>query len=270
MTRVSVHGAAGRMGRSIVKVLVEDKGATLVSAIDRGGHPALGQDAGLLAGLNEPLGVAVTSSLEAALERAEVVIDFTLPDAARSLFEACALRRVAAVVGTTGLDAAARAALDALCKVAPVVVAPNYSVGVNALWALAAQAVRLLGPEYDIEIVEMHHRHKVDAPSGTAVRLTEVVAQARGVDPNVAVRSGRSGQVGARSAGEIGVHALRGGDVVGEHTLILAGPGERIELTHRAHSREIFALGAVRAAHFVVGRPPGLYDMADVLGIAPS
>jgi len=270
MTRVSVHGAGGRMGRSIVKVVVEDKGATLVSAVERGGSPALGQDVGVLAGLQEPLGVLVTSSLEEALERAEVVIDFSLPDASRSLFQACASRRVAAVVGTTGLDQAARSALDALCRVAPVVVAPNYSIGVNAFWALAAQAVRLLGPEFDIEVVEMHHRHKVDAPSGTAVRLTEVVAQARGLDPNVAVRSGRSGQVGARPDGEIGVHALRGGDVVGDHTLVLAGPGERIELTHRAHSREIFALGAVRAAHFVVGRAPGLYDMADVLGIAPS
>jgi 4-hydroxy-tetrahydrodipicolinate reductase len=270
MTRVSVHGAAGRMGRSIVKVLVEDKGATLVSAIDRGAHSALGQDAGVLAGLHEPIGVVLTSSLEAALERAEVVIDFSLPDAARALFQACAARRVAAVVGTTGLDAPARAALDALSKVAPVVVAPNYSVGVNALWALAAQAVRVLGPEFDIEIIEMNHRHKVDAPSGTAVRLTEVVAQARGVDPTSVVRSGRVGQVGPRSPDEIGVHAVRGGDIVGDHTLVLAGPGERIELTHRAHSREIFALGAVRAAHFVVGRAPGLYDMADVLGIAPS
>jgi 4-hydroxy-tetrahydrodipicolinate reductase len=199
-----------------------------------------------------------------------VVIDFSLPDAARSLFHACAVRRIAAVVGTTGLDAPARAALDALSRVAPVVVAPNYSVGVNALWALAAQAVRLLGPEYDIEIVELHHRHKVDAPSGTAMRLTEIVAQARGLDPVKAVRSGRVGQVGARTDGEIGVHALRGGDVVGDHSLVLCGPGERIELTHRAQSRDIYALGAVRAAHFIVGRPPGVYDMADVLGIAPS
>lgn len=269
MTRVSVHGAAGRMGRSIVRALVDDKGATLVSAIERGSHSALGQDAGVLAGLPEPLGIALTSSLEAALERAEVVIDFSLPDAATSLFAACASRRVGAVVGTTGLDAPARIALDNLCKVAPVVVAPNYSVGVNVLWALAAQAVRLLGPEYDIEIVEMHHRHKLDAPSGTAVRLTEVVAQARGVDALRAVRPGRTGQTGARTQEEIGVHALRGGDVVGDHMLVLAGPGERIELTHRAQSREIFALGAVKAAHFVVGKPPGLYEMTDVLGITP-
>jgi 4-hydroxy-tetrahydrodipicolinate reductase len=257
------------MGRSIVRVLVDDKAATLVSAIERGTHSALGQDAGVLAGLPEPLGIALTSSVEAALERAEVVIDFSLPDAAASLFHACAQRRVAAVVGTTGLDGNARAALDALIKVAPVVVAPNYSVGVNVLWALAAQAVRLLGPEYDIEIIEMHHKHKLDAPSGTAVRLVDVVAQARGLDPAKAVRPGRMGQVGARTPDEIGVHALRGGDVVGDHTLILAGPGEQIELTHRAHSREIFALGAVKAAHFVVGKPPGLYDMTDVLGITP-
>jgi 4-hydroxy-tetrahydrodipicolinate reductase len=269
MTRVAVHGAAGRMGRSIVKVLDEDKGATLVSAIERGGHSALGQDAGVLAGLSEPLGVALTSSLEAALERAEVVIDFSLPDAAASLFAACAQRRVAAVVGTTALDTPARASLDALCKVAPVVVAPNYSVGVNVLWALAAQAVRLLGPEYDIEIVEMHHKHKVDAPSGTAMRLLDVVAQARGVEASRAVRPGRTGVTGARTQEEIGVHALRGGDVFGDHTLVLAGPGERIELTHRAQTRDIFALGAVKAAHFVVGKAPGLYEMTDVLGITP-
>jgi 4-hydroxy-tetrahydrodipicolinate reductase len=150
------------------------------------------------------------------------------------------------------------------------VAAPNYSVGLNALWAVAAQAVRVLGPEFDIEIVETHHRHKVDAPSGTALRFAEVVAQARGLDAKTAMRHGRVGQVGARTEGEIGMHAIRGGDVVGDHTLILAGPGERIELTHRAHTREIFALGAVRAAHFVVGRAPGLYDMADVLGIAPT
>jgi 4-hydroxy-tetrahydrodipicolinate reductase len=258
------------MGRNLVKVLIEDNGATLVSAVERGGHAALGQDAGVLAGQSEPIGVVVTSSLEAALERAEVVIDFSLPDAARSLLQACLAKRVAAVIGTTGLDNAARQALDALAKVAPVVAAPNFSIGLNAFWALAAQAVRLLGPDFDIEVVEMHHRHKVDAPSGTAIRLTEVVAQARGVDPASAVRSGRSGQVGPRSTGEIGVHALRGGDIIGDHSLVLAGPGERVELTHRANSREIYALGAVRAAHFVVGRPPGLYDMADVLGIAPS
>jgi 4-hydroxy-tetrahydrodipicolinate reductase len=270
MTRIAVHGAGGRMGRSIVKVLAEDRAATLVSAMDRADHAAIGQDAGLLAGWPEPLGVALTAAVRGALEHAEVVIDFSLPLAARALFELCAERRVAAVVGTTGLDAPAKRALDALCRVAPVVVAPNYSIGVNVLWALAAQAARLVGPEFDIEIIEMHHKHKVDAPSGTALRLTEVVAQARGLDPARAVTAGRTGVTGARPADEIGVHALRGGDVVGDHTLVLAGPGERIELTHRAHTREIFARGAVRAAHWVTGRPPGVYEMADVLGIAAT
>jgi 4-hydroxy-tetrahydrodipicolinate reductase len=270
MTRIAVHGASGRMGRSIINILAEDKAATLVSAIDRPGHATLGQDAGVLAGLPEPLGVALTSVLPAALEHAEVVIDFSSLEATRVLLKACSERRVAAVVGTTGLDTPTRAAVEALSKVAPVVLAPNYSVGVNVLWALAAQAVRLLGPEYDIEIVEMHHKHKVDAPSGTALRLTEVVAQARGLDPARAIVAGRRGQAGPRRNEEIGVHAVRGGDVVGDHTLVLAGPGERIELTHRAHTREIFARGAVRAAHWVCGRAPGLYEMADVLGITPS
>jgi 4-hydroxy-tetrahydrodipicolinate reductase len=270
MTRMAVHGAAGRMGHNLVRVIAEDKAAVLVSAIDRADHAALGQDAGVLAGLPEALGVTLSAALRNALEHAEVVIDFSQPAAARALFEVCAERRIAAVVGTTGFDAATRAALDALCRVAPVVVAPNYSVGVNVLWALAAQAVRLLGSDYDIEIIEMHHKHKIDAPSGTAVRLTEVVAQARGLDPARSAMHGREGQVGARRPDEIGVHALRGGDVVGDHTLVLAGPGERIELTHRAHTREIFARGAVRAAHWVSGRAPGLYDMTDVLGIAAS
>jgi 4-hydroxy-tetrahydrodipicolinate reductase len=165
------------------------------------------------------------------------------------------------------MDAACRRELDALGKVAPVVAAPNFSIGVNVLWALCERAVQLLGEDFDLEVVEMHHKHKVDAPSGTALRLTEVVARARGLDPALAAVPGRSGQVGARKRGEIGVHALRGGDVVGDHTLFLAGPGEQLEITHRAHSREIFARGAVRAAHWVVGRPPAVYDMADVLGI---
>jgi 4-hydroxy-tetrahydrodipicolinate reductase len=145
-------------------------------------------------------------------------------------------------------------------------IAPNYGVGVNVLWALAVRAVRLLGPDYDIEIVETHHHHKLDAPSGTAARLTEIVAQARGVDAVSAVRAGRAGQLGARRHDEIGVHALRGGDVVGDHTLVLAGAGERVELTHRAHGREIYALGALRASRFIAGKAPGRYDMADVLG----
>jgi 4-hydroxy-tetrahydrodipicolinate reductase len=254
------------MGRSILEVVLEDPAAHLVAALDRAGHPSVGQDVAVLLGRAAPLLLIVTDDLETALAEAEVVIDFTTPAATRALLERCARAGIAAVVGTTGMDAACERAVDALAKVAPVVVAPNFSVGVNVLMALAERAARALGPDFDLEIVEMHHKHKVDAPSGTAVRLAEVVARARDLDPARAVVHGRSGQVGARRSEEIGVLALRGGDVVGDHTLILAGPGERIEITHRAHGRQIFARGAVRAAHWVVGRPAGRYDMADVLG----
>jgi 4-hydroxy-tetrahydrodipicolinate reductase len=171
------------------------------------------------------------------------------------------------VIGTTGLDAATRAALERAAERVPVVYAPNYSQGINALYFLAGRAAELLGPSFDAEIVEMHHRYKMDAPSGTAVRLAEVVATAKRLDAERAIRHGRSGQVGERPLEEVGVLALRGGDVVGEHTLYLVGDGERIELTHRATDRLIFARGAVRAAHWVVGRSAGLYDMIDVMGI---
>jgi len=267
MTAIAVHGAAGRMGRTVLETALEDPHARLVAALDRPGHAALGHDAALLVGRAEAVRVPLTEDLDAALAQAQVVIDFSSVDASRRLLEACAKIKVAAVVGTTGMDAECRAALEVLAKVAPVVYAPNFSVGVNVLWALAERAVRLLGEGFDIEIIEMHHKHKVDAPSGTAERLVEMAARARGLNPEHAVVPGRAGQVGARRSEEIGVHALRGGDVVGDHTLVLAGPGERLELTHRAHSRQIFARGAVRAAHWVASRPPGLYGMADVLGI---
>lgn len=266
MTEIAVHGAAGRMGRAVIDVVLEDPRARLCAALERAGHPALGQDAGVLAG-RAPTGLLLTGDLASALARAQVVIDFSGPESTRALLEGCAQARVAAVVGTTGMDAPCRQALEALARVAPVVFAPNFSVGVNILWSLCERAVQLAGEEFDLEIVEMHHRNKVDAPSGTAVRMAEVVAGARGLDPERAVVPGRAGQVGARGSHEIGVHALRGGDVVGDHTLVLAGPGERLELTHRAHGRQIFARGALRAAQWVASRPAGLYGMADVLGI---
>lgn len=267
MTRIAVHGAAGRMGRNVIAVVGADPKAELVAAVEHTGHAALGTDAELLAGRAEPGGVKVETDLDRALERAQVVIDFSAPAATRVVLERCAARKVPAVVGTTGMDASTKEALNALAKLAPVVYAPNFSVGVNVFWALCERAVALLGDDFDLEVVEMHHKHKVDAPSGTAARLTEVIARARGLSPETAVVHGRSGLVGARRSQEIGVHALRGGDVVGDHTLYLSGPGEQLELTHRAHSREIFARGAVRAAHWVVGRPAGLYDMTDVLGL---
>ena len=266
MVQVAIHGAAGRMGQSIASVLHDDPQATLVAAMDRDGSELIGRDMGQLTA-GAPSGVCVTSDVEEFLSNVEVVIDFSVASASAKLLPLCAGQHIPMVVGTTGFDAETRAGLERAAERVPIVFAPNYSQGVNALYFLAARATELLGPTFDAEIVEIHHRHKVDAPSGTAVRLGEVVAVAKQLDPERAVSHGRSGHVGARPLEEVGVMALRGGDVVGEHTLYLVGEGERIELTHRATDRSIFARGAVRAAHWVVGRPAGLYDMADVMGI---
>jgi 4-hydroxy-tetrahydrodipicolinate reductase len=263
--KVAVCGAAGRMGRVLLDLVLQDATAELVAAVEDPKSPALGQDAGMLAGSLKKVGVAVTDNLDSAVAAAQVAIDFSTPAAERALIAACIKHRVPAVLGATGLDATDE--LNKLAEIVPVVWAPNFSVGVNALIYLAARAVELLGPEFDIEIIEMHHRNKVDAPSGTAIRITEAVSKARGVNQANAIVHGRTGDVGARTANEIGVLALRGGDVVGEHTLVLAGPGERLELTHRAHSRIIFARGALRAAHWIIEQKPGRYDMADVLSL---
>ncbi len=265
--RFAVHGAAGRMGRAIVEVLREDPEAELVSAIEHAGSAALGIDAGILAG-GGALGVKLNSELDASLEGVDVLIDFSLPAASAALFDACALRGVPVVTGTTGLDEGGEAALARLTAAVPVVAAPNFSQGVTALFHLAAEAAAMMGPAFDAEVVEMHHRRKVDAPSGTAVRLAEVVANAKGWSLEKVENHGRSGQVGARPDDEVGVMTLRGGDVVGEHTLFLVGMGERIELTHRATDRAIFARGAVRAGHWARSQNPGRYDMSDVMGIA--
>lgn len=275
---LAIHGAGGRMGRAIAEIVAKDvaEGAAdgvsldeafvVTGAIEREGSPHLGSDFGTVTG-GPASGVLITADLAAGLANADVAIDFTGPASTRRFVEACAERGVPAVVGTTGLDAPALAALDEAAKHVPVVFAPNMSVGVNLLFHLAARAAALLGPDFDAEIVEMHHRNKVDSPSGTAQRLAEVVAGAKGLDLERDAVHGRSGQVGARPDSQIGVMTLRGGDVVGEHTLMLAGAGERLELTHRATDRGIFARGAVRAARWVVGREVGRYDMADVLGI---
>jgi 4-hydroxy-tetrahydrodipicolinate reductase len=254
------------MGRSVVEILLDQPEAKLSGALEHVGHSALGQDAAVLAG-RSATGVKISSDLDAALKASDVVVDFSTVRGCRELLGGCVTHGRAAVIGTTGLDAACRDAIALLAQVAPVVVTPNYSVGVNVLFALARRAVQLAGDEFDLEIVEMHHKHKVDAPSGTAAQLLEVVAHARGLSADGDAVHGRRGETGARGTREIGMHALRGGDVVGDHTLILAGPGERLELTHRAHGRHIFARGAVRAALWVAKQPPGVYGMTDVLGI---
>lgn len=266
MVQVAIHGAAGRMGLSIASVLNDDLEGNLVAAMDREDSDLLGQDMGVLTG-RAPSGVTITADVEAFLRNVEVVIDFSIARASAKILPICAGQHIPMVIGTTGLDAETHAALERAAERVPIVFAPNYSQGVNALYFLAARATELLGPDFDAEIVEIHHKRKVDSPSGTAVRLGEVVAAAKSLDPAQAVTHGRSGHVGARPLDEVGVMALRGGDVVGEHTLYLVGEGERIELTHRATDRSIFARGAVRAAHWVVDRPAGLYDMADVMGI---
>jgi len=254
------------MGLSIASVLRDDPDGNLVAAMDREDSNLVGQDMGTLTG-GAPTGVTITADLEEFLANVEVVIDFSIAAATSKLLPVCAGQHIPMVIGTTGLDADTHAALERAAEHVPIVFAPNYSQGVNALYFLAARATELLGPAFDAEIVEIHHKRKVDSPSGTAVRLGEVVATAKRLEADRAVVHGRSGQIGARPRDEVGMMALRGGDVVGEHTLYLVGEGERLELTHRATDRTIFARGAVRAAHWVLGRSAGLYDMADVMGI---
>jgi 4-hydroxy-tetrahydrodipicolinate reductase len=266
MIKVAVPGAAGRMGRAIIKVLAETDEAELAAAIERPGHADLGKDAGTLAGL-APAGVQLTHQLDQALEVADVIIDFTAPAATAWTVSRAADAEVGLVIGTTGLGEAERRAVERAAEKVPVVWSPNMSVGVNLVFGLLETAARALGDGYDVEIVELHHRQKRDAPSGTAVRMAEVLAEALGRDLGQVGVYGRRGDVGARTPEPIGVHAVRGGDVVGDHTVHFLGLGERVEITHRASSRDTFARGAVRAALWLGDRDPGLYDMQDVLGL---
>jgi 4-hydroxy-tetrahydrodipicolinate reductase len=256
--RVVVPGGAGKMGRMVIDA-VREAGAEVAGVVERRGHPSVGRPASD--------GLVVGDDFAAALAGADVYIDFTAPEAAGAHVEAAAARGVAAVIGTTGLPAEARAAIIRAGATIPVVVAPNFSLGVTLVCALVEQAARVLGEGYDLEVVELHHRMKRDAPSGTALAIAEALARGRGLDLAAARRAGRDGDVGARPAAEIGLHAVRGGDVVGEHTAHFLGPDERIEITHKASSRAVFARGAVRAARWAIGKPPGVYAMRDVLGL---
>jgi 4-hydroxy-tetrahydrodipicolinate reductase len=264
--KIGIVGAGGRMGQALVREIAADAQFALAAACDRPGLSAIGKDAGALAGL-EPLAVAIGDSPALVVEASQAVIDFTAPDATANLAPLCALKGVAHIVGTTGLTPTHEAALKNAAQKIPVVYAPNMSVGVTLLSALTEKVASLLGEEFDIEIVEMHHRMKRDAPSGTALGLGRAAAKGRGVSLDQTADHERWGEVGARVKGKIGFAALRGGDVVGDHTVIFAAEGERIELTHKASSRTIFARGAVRAAAWAVGKPPGLYTMRDVLAI---
>jgi len=265
--RVAIVGCAGRMGQMLLKLLINAPGVVVVGGTERRGSPAMGQDLGALAGV-EPLGISVTEDASLLFETADVVVDFTNPSATVLHASLAAKFGCAHVVGTTGLDADQIAAISRSAQRTAIVLAANMSLGVNLLQQVVEEVARILDPEWDIEIVEMHHRHKVDAPSGTALALGEAAARGRNVALRRVARRSRDGQVGPRQRGEIGFAALRGGDVVGDHTVIFAADGERVEITHKASSREIFARGAVKAVLWAAGKKPGLYSMRDVLGFS--
>lgn len=241
--KILINGARGRMGNALIGCAGRDPGLTVEAALD------IGDDLGGF------------------LPKCQVAIDFTHATTTASVAAACAGCGIPLVIGTTGQSDDDLAKIRTAAETLPIVMAPNFSVGVNALFWLTAEAARILGPGFDLEVVEMHHRLKKDAPSGTAKRLCEVLAEVRGWDADSVLCHGRSGMPGERPASEIGMHSLRGGDVVGDHTVVFAGDGERVELTHKASSRDTFATGALRAAKWLIGRPPGLYDMQDVLGL---
>ena len=265
-TRIVITGAAGRMGRTLVGASRELQDVRLTGAVEAPGNACVGQDVGMLAGVGE-IGVRVGDSLEAIGGDFDVLIDFTLADASTENIHICRAAGKRAVVGTTGFSATQRARVAEDAEHIAVVLAPNMSVGVNLCFKLLDVAARALGDEVDVEIIEAHHRHKVDAPSGTAVRMGEIVAQALGRDLADCAVYGREGHTGERDRMTIGFETVRAGDIVGEHTVMFAGQGERVEITHRASSRSNFAHGALRAARWIMSKDAGLYDMQDVLGL---
>jgi 4-hydroxy-tetrahydrodipicolinate reductase len=267
MADVVVAGAAGRMGSRLVALLQSETELRLVAALEAPGHPALGRDAGESAGVGR-LGVPIGADVEAALSKDRILIEFSVPEASLDHVRLVGRHGGRAVIGTTGFTPAQREELAQIGRGTPLLVSPNMSVAVNVAFKVLADMARMLGDDYDVEIVETHHRFKKDAPSGTALRMAEVVAQALGRDLGKTAVYDRHDRLAERTRTEIGVVALRSGDVVGEHTVSFGSLGERLELTHRAHSRDNFARGALRAARFIATAPPGLYSMQHVLGLA--
>jgi len=263
-TRIAIHGAAGRMGRAVIQAALATQGIKLVAAIDRKDNAELGEDVASVVG-QAPIGVSVGYVIDPAAEPFEVLVDFTQPEATLSALDLCRSHKKAMVIGTTGFTPAQREMIEAVAKDIPICTAANFSIGVNVVLSLLGDAARLLGEPYDVEIVEAHHRHKTDAPSGTALAMGEEVAQALGRNLRDCAVYGREGQTGARARQTIGFATVRGGDVIGDHTVMFLGEGERVEISHKATSRLNFAQGALRAAAWVAGRKPGLYSMQDVL-----
>ena len=264
-TRLAIAGVSGRMGRALLEAIAAEPSCALVSAIARPGSPLVGLDAGVIYGTVS--GVMVGDEIAPALANAQALIDFTRPEATLAYLEVCVATQIPIVIGTTGFNEADTRRIQAAAQHIPIVFAPNMSVGVNLLMKLAELAARVLDKGYDIEIIEAHHRHKIDAPSGTALGLGRAVANTLNRDLAACAVYGREGVTGERSPETIGFATVRGGDIVGDHTLMFAGIGERIELTHKASSRATFTQGALRAANWLQGQPPGLYDMRDVLNL---
>lgn len=266
MTRIAISGAAGRMGRALISACRQAEDLSVTVALERGGHELLGLDAGTVAGVGE-LGVRIISDLAGAADDFDVLIDFTRPDVTLANLAVCRAASRRMVIGTTGLDESQKAEIAAAGNAMAIVFAPNMSVGVNLCLKLLDMAARVLGDTVDIEIIEAHHRHKIDAPSGTALRMGEVVAAALGRDLKQCAVYGRQGQTGERQRQTIGFETIRAGDIVGDHTVMFAADGERVEISHKASSRMTFANGAVRAAAWLADQPKGVFDMQDVLGL---
>ena len=264
-TRIGIVGAGGRMGRMLIEATLKGEGVVLGAAFDVPGSPAIGKNAGELVGL--PADVLITDDVAAGLKQIDVLIDFTRPQGTLVHLELCRQAGVGMVIGTTGFEADGKAAIAAAARDIPVVFAPNMAVGVNVVFKLLDMAARIMNQGYDIEVVEAHHRMKIDAPSGTALRMGEVVAAALGRDLEECAIYGREGVTGERDPSTIGFATVRGGDIVGDHTVMFCGIGERVEITHKASSRMPYALGSLRAARFMAGRKNGLFDMQDVLGL---
>ncbi len=267
MIRAIVAGAGGRMGGRIINMIKDTEGIELTGAFERSDAPFIGQDAGVVAGAGE-LGVVIEDSIDKVIDKGDVIIDFTFHEASVAHAQKAAEKGRAMVIGTTGFTQEEYKKIDNLSKDFPLVISPNMSVGVNLLYKLLETTASVLGDDYDVEIIEVHHRMKKDAPSGTALQLGRVVAKALGRDFDKVAVFERHGLIGERSKEEIGIQTVRAGDIVGEHTVLFGGIGERIEITHKASSRDTFAKGAVRAAKWIVGKPNGRYSMLDVLGLS--
>ena len=263
--KLAIAGSSGRMGRALIESVLADRELKLSAALDVVGSPYIGKDAGEAVG--NVCGLAISADYATGIAASDCLIDFTRPEGSLLHLDACVKSGTSMVIGTTGFSAGGRQRIVEAAARIPVVFAPNMAVGVNATFKLAEVAAKILGEDYDVEIIEAHHRHKVDAPSGTALKLGEVVAATLGRDLKTCAVYGREGDTGERDAKSIGFHAVRGGDIVGEHTVMYAGSGERVEITVRSQSRTTYAAGALRAARFLAGKAAGLYDMQDVLGL---